>query len=194
MSEFFDLNDAGLQRITGVIPDNQIVVVQIGINPGGIGPGGWERKSSDGLSEGVLMEFLVVQPEEYAKIKFLQTMTLRGTKPGHAEAGRITRDLVRALIEAAKGVQPNDVSEAAQAARKIAGWQDVDGLRVLARVGVEPPSNGYAAKNFVREIITRDREAWRKIEQVAKPAKSSSAAPSTPPTDSISRPDWAGWS
>jgi hypothetical protein len=195
MADLFDFNDAGPQRSSDVIPDGTLVVVQLGINPGGIGPGSWEKRAADGNSDGLDCEFVVIEPQEHAKRKIFQRMTLRGATAGHTEAGRITRDLLRAILEAARGIQPNDTSEAAQAARKITGWGDLDGLRFPVTLGVRPPSNGYAAKNVIREVITPDKQAWRKITQVPKTAQAQSnnaSSTATPPAGSVTRPDWAG--
>src|SRR5262249_34996329 len=148
------------------------------INPGGIGPGGYESKAKkDGASDGVDLEFTVIEPKEHAKRKFFQRQTLRGKTEGHAEAGRITRDLVRAIIESARGILPSDTSEAARAARSVTGWHEIDGMRFRARLGVRPPEDGYAAKNIIKEVILPDNKDWKKIEQVAKPPRSGNAAP-----------------
>ena len=91
------------------------------------------------------------------------------------------------------GIRPDDKSEAAQNARKVSGWQDLDGLRFVARLGVRPPQGNYPARNTILEVITPDQQTWKQPEQIsAKPANSggSTPAPSTPPAGSITRPDW----
>jgi hypothetical protein len=190
--DFFDFNNAGPQRGSDLIPENTLCELQINIRPGGIGPGGYETKASDGASDGIDCEFTVVEPAEHAKRKFYQRMTVRGTKPTHAEAGGYTRDFVRAVIEAVKNIKPSDVGEAAEKARRITGWQDIDGLRFAARLGIKPPSGSFAAKNIIREVITPDKQAWRTIKQVAKaaPQPGTVTQPATPPAGSITRPEW----
>src|SRR6516162_461569 len=146
----FDFNTAGGQR--DVIPANTICTLQLTIRRGGAGDGGWLRKSSDGASEGLDCEFTVVNGE-HAKRKLWQLFTLRGTTSGHAEAGDISRNTLRAILESARGIKPGDTSEAAQNARKVSGWGDFDQLCFVARLGVRPPRDRYAAKNTILEVI-----------------------------------------
>jgi hypothetical protein len=141
---FFDFNDAGEQKSFDVIPDNTIATVQLTIRPGGAGEGGWLRRSKDGASEMVDCEFTVVDGT-YAKRKVFQLYTVHGTTPGHVEAAEISRKAFCAMLESAHGFRPDDKSEAAKAARQIQGYQDLDQLRFVVRLGVRPPQNGYDA-------------------------------------------------
>jgi hypothetical protein len=183
-----DFNDAGDQRSFDVIPANTVCTLHLTIRPGGTGDGGWLKRSADGASQGLDCEFTVVDGT-YAKRKIWQLFTLAGTKQGHGEAGEISRKTLRAILEAARGIRPDDKSEAAQAARTVAAWADFDGLRFLARIGVSPPHDNYPAKNTLMEVLTPDRQAWKKIEQVAKPAATSADTTATaPPVGAIARP------
>jgi hypothetical protein len=189
-----DFNDADKQRSFDVIPANTICTLQLTIRPGGAGDDGWLKRSADGNSEGLDCEFVVVDGL-HSKRKLWQLFTLRGTTQGHAEAGEISRNTLRAIIESAKGIHPIEKSEAAQLARKLSGWGDLDQIRFVARLGVRPPKDGYAAKNTILEVLTPDRHGWTKPEQIsAKSANTAApaAAPSTPPTNTIARPQWAG--
>jgi hypothetical protein len=102
------------------------------------------------------------------------------------------------MLESARGIRPDDQSETAKAARTIAGWQDLDQLRFMIRVGVKPAEGNYQAKNTVREVITPDRTSvWTQPQQVSRPAGATNgsvaAAPAAmpPPVGAIQRPDWA---
>ena len=187
----FDFNTAGEQRV--VIPAQTICMLQMTIRRGGAGDDGWLKRAADGASEGLDCEFTVVDGP-YAKRKLWQLFTLRGTTEGHAEAGRISRDTLRAILESAKGIRCDDNSEAAKNARKVSSWADFDQIRFLARLGVRPPEGRYPAKNTILEVITPDRlQDWRKPEQIgAKTASSATpASPATPPAGAIVRPEWA---
>ena len=189
----FDFNNAGEQRTFDVIPAGTIVTLQLTIRPGGGSDGGWLRPSADGASEGVDCEFTIVGGQ-YAKRKLWQLFTLRGKTPGHAEAGEISRKTILAILESARGIRHDDNSEAAQAARKVSSWADLDGLRFVARLGVKPPQDGYQAKNTILEVVTPERQAWKQPEQAAKPSNSGApaATATTPPANAIARPEWAG--
>jgi hypothetical protein len=188
---YFNFNDASEQKTFDVIPANAIVTLQLKIRRGAAGDDGWLKCAADGNSEGLDCEFTVVDGQ-YAKRKLWQLLTLRGTTEGHAEAGKISRETLRAILESARGIKPNDKSEAAENARKVTGWADFDQLRFIARIGVRPPRDGYQAKNTILEVITPDRTDWQKPEQIsAKPAKSATpTASTTPPAGAIARPDW----
>jgi hypothetical protein len=188
----FDFNDDGEQRSFDVIPANTIVVLQMTIRPGGAGDDGWLKRAGDGNSEGLDCEFVIANDGPYVKRKLWQWFTLRGTTEGHAEAGKISRETLKAILESARGIKPNDKSEAAQNARKPSGWADFDQLRFVARLGVRPPRDGYAAKNIILQVITPDRQEWRKPEQISvKPTNSAApSAPTTPPAGAIGRPQW----
>jgi hypothetical protein len=180
----FNFNDAGEQRSFDVIPANTICPLQLTIKPGGAGDVGWLKRAADGASEGLDCEFTVVGGP-YAKRKLWQLLTLRGTSPGHGEAGEISRNTLRAILESARGIKPSDTSEAAQNARKVSGWADFDGLRFVARLGVRPPKDGYTAKNTILEVLTPERPGWQKPEQI-------SAKTSNNVANAVVRPEWAG--
>jgi hypothetical protein len=188
----FDFNTAGEQRSFDVIPANTICTLQLTIRPGGAGDDGWLKRSADSNSEGLDCEFVVVNGP-YEKKKLWQLFTLHGTTQGHAEAGEISRNTLRAMLESARGIRPDDKSEAAQAARKVSGWADLDQIRFIARLGVRPPRDGYAAKNTILEVITPDRQSWQRPEQISAKSTGSGTAPSaptTPPANAIARPEW----
>ena len=148
-----DFNQAGAQKSFDVIPDGTIVVVQMNIRPGNVGEGGLLKRSKNGQAEMVDAEFVVVQGE-YAKRKFWENMVLSGTTHGHQEAADITKRRLRAILESARGIKPQDVSEAAKAARN-AEFAEFHGLRFMCKLGVEPARGEYKAKNNIAEVITR---------------------------------------
>jgi hypothetical protein len=192
MSNEMNFNDANEQRAFDVIPAGTIVTLQLKIRSGGAGDG-WLSKASDGASDGLDCEFIICDGP-YAKRKLWQRFTLHGTTPGHAEAGQISRGTLRALLESARGIRPDDNSDAAQKARMVASWGDFDGLRFVARIGVKPPQNGYAARNSIAEVITPERQSWTKPEQIERQEPSSTMGPSAlaaAPANSIARPEWA---
>jgi hypothetical protein len=185
-----DFNDAGPQRSFEVIPDGALVPVQLTVRPGDAGENGMLRRSKDGRSEALDCEFTVTEGE-HVRRKFWALLTLEGTTSGHAEAGDISRRILRAILESARGIRPDDQSEMAKKAR-VAEYTEFDGLRFLIRVGVEPARDGFKAKNTVAEVITPDRMTWRAIEQVPKtapvatPTGNAVAAPAV-----ITKPTWA---
>jgi hypothetical protein len=188
-----NFNDANKQRSFEVIPDGTVATVHMTVKPGSAGEDGWLRRSKDGNSEGLDCEFTVVDGT-FAKKKFWSLFTVAGTGPNHAQAGDITRSRLRAILESARGIMPDDTSEAAARARQAASYGDFDGLRFIVKIGVEPPQNGFKAKNTLAEIITPERKDWHHVEQVARqptaaPTPSGSTAKAEPAK--IERPSWA---
>ena len=174
-NDFFNFNNAGEQRSVDVIPANTICTVQLNVRAGGAGDDGWLRRSKDGSSEALDCEFTIVDGE-YVKRKVWALYTVRGTTPGHAEAAEISRKSLCAMLESARGVRPDDKSEAAQKARQAAGWADFDGLRLVVRIGVRPPEGTYPAKNTILEVVTPEKQAWRRVEQLPPGAASRARA------------------
>jgi hypothetical protein len=118
-------------------------------------------------------------------------MVMSGTTDGHAQAADITRSRLRAILESARGIKPQDVSEAAKKARR-AELRDFERIRFMAELGIEKGKDGYRDKNILHRVITPDHKKWRQIEQnpgdpVGQP---------TPPTPTsqggaIVKPAWA---
>jgi hypothetical protein len=153
-----DFNDAGPQRSFDVIPDGTIVAVELTVRPGGAGENGTLRRSKDGRSDPLDCEFTVTEGE-HLKRKFWALFTLAGSTSGHETAADISRRTLRAILESARGIRPDDQSEAAKKARN-AEYEDFDGLRFIVKVGVEPARDGYKAKSTLAEVITPDKSSW----------------------------------
>jgi hypothetical protein len=187
-----DLNEAGAQREFDLIPADTIVTLAIKVRGGGAGPDGALKRSKDGRSEGLDLE-LTVCDGKYVKRKLWTLLTLQGETEGHAEAGRIANTVLRAVIESARAIQPSDQSEAAKQRRRLNSYLELDGMRFIGRIGVEPARNGYDAKNKLASVITPDMQTWRKPDQAAAPAP---AAKTSPPATGggggvIPRPQWS---
>lgn len=190
----YDFNNAETQRENSLIPENTICTVHLTVRPGNSGEGGWLKRSKTGDSQALDCEFTVVDGQ-FAKRKFWSLFTVEGTTEGHAKAGEISASRLRGILESAKGVRPDDESEPAKNARRLNSWGDLDGLRFVAKVGIEKGKGDYKDKNTLLAAVTPDRKDYVKPEQVAKqstfapvgqsaPAASNSAAPT-------GKPSWA---
>jgi hypothetical protein len=184
-----DFNDA--KRAFDVIPAGTVATLHMTVRPGNSGEGGLLRRSNDGKSEGLDCEFKVVGGP-FDKRKFWNLFTLAGPTENHATAAEISLSRLRAILESARGIRPDDMSEAAKQARNVPSYQDFNGLGFVGRIGVEPASGKYAAKNTLLAAVTPDQQDWHRIEQVAKQA-SEPAAPAAAKAEpaKIERPKWA---
>jgi len=186
----YDFNDADTQRNFNVIPHGTIATVRMTVRPGSAGEDGWLRRSKDGNSEALDCEFVVLDGP-FAKRKVWSLLTVAGSTPGHAEAAKISASKLRAILESARGIRPDDKSDTATQARCIGSYGDLNGLAFIARIGVEPPQNGYDAKNRLDHVVTPDEKAWHPVTQ--EPVAAPSAAPAKPASTpaKINRPAWS---
>lgn len=197
-----DLNNAPPQREMGLIDDGTVCVVHMTVRPGNTGEGGWLKRSKEGESNALDCEFTVVDGP-FAKRKFWKLFTLEGISEGHAKAAEISASQLRAIMESARGIKPDDKSEAAVAARRIESWGDFDGLRFVAKVGIEkaPAGSGFKDKNVLDAAVTPDKKAWTQVEQVQREARAAGSiagtlgGPSTvqqgQPAGGMQKPKWA---
>ena len=122
-------------RDVELIPTGTVASVQARIRPGGAGEGGLLKRSKDGACEMLDLEFVLVDGP-YARRKFWTNLVLEGTTPGHAQAAEISRGVLRAILESARGIKPDDLSDQARA-RRTADLKDFDNIIFVARIGVE---------------------------------------------------------
>jgi hypothetical protein len=185
----FDFNTAETQRTREVIPADTIAVIHMSIRLGDAGPGKWLKTSKDSNSKGLDCEFTVADGE-HAKRKFWSRFTLEGETEGHKDARDISLRTLRAILESARGIKPDDQTDSAKKAR-MAEYADFDGIRFIGRIGVEPAKNGYAAKNALLEVITPDRKDWHPIEQVQRADRPGQPSVVSEPAPVITKPEWA---
>jgi hypothetical protein len=192
----FDYSDAPEQRGSELIPANTIATLQMKVRPGNAGEGGLLTRSKDGGCEMLDCELVVVDGP-HIKRKLWERMVLCGTTRGHEEAADISRGKLRAILESARGVKPDDKSEEARKAR-TAELSDFDGLRFIARIGVEkgkPRNDGtgesYSDRNVIAAIITPDKKGWHTVEQTSLFSKDADGGGTTTTPVPIAKPTWA---
>jgi hypothetical protein len=183
-----------------LIPDNTLCDVCIHVTHGGAGDDGWLKESKDGTSLGLDCKF-VVMDGPYKGSNIFTRYTLSGTSDGHREAARISGQTLRAILESARNVPPDPTksSPAWRQAVTINNYGDFHGLCLLVRIGVQPPKDGYAAKNTVKKVIVPGAPEYH----VVAPGQ---AAPASTPvtngpmglplpvstnTSGVNKPGWA---
>jgi len=152
------------------------------------------KNSKDGSCEMLDCEFTVVDGE-FAKRKFWQPLLLSGTTDGQAQAAKMGRGVLRAILESARNIKPDDQSEAAKNKRR-AEFADFNNLRFIVRIGIEKSKDrNFPDKNKVLEVITPDQKQWKAVEQVSASAQVAQpgavAAAVAKPAQAITRPEWA---
>jgi hypothetical protein len=120
------------------------------------------------------------------------------------------RSLVRGLLNSARGIADKDNSPQAQAARRINGFADLDGLEFVARIDVGTDANGDE-RNEIRAAVTPDHKDYAALMGIialpamtlqpaavspaspAGPSHPAAAHPASPPAAPAAgiRPTWA---
>lgn len=163
MSEgFFNFNNAPQQQSGELLPAKTMCKVIMIIRPGGHGPDGWRKLSDSGFE--YLDAEMTITSAPYAKRKIWQNIGVGGTTDGHQKAAQISRALLRAVLESARGIDPKDESEKARAARQVNGWEDFNELEFAIEVGIDKDKTGqFGDKNKIQKIITPDHSRYRQI-------------------------------
>lgn len=196
----YDYSDAKSRGDFEVIPAGTVATVALHIEPGNAGDDGLLTRSKDGACEMLVAEFTIVDGEFKGR-KVWERMILAGTTPGHAQAADISRSTLKAVLDATRGLKPDDMSDAARAARTVE-LKDFEGATFLAKLGVEKggpnkekPGEFWPDKNTIVQVITNDKKEWRPVDQ---PPPFEGGAPSTSsnsggasPTLPVERPSWA---
>jgi hypothetical protein len=172
----YDFNSAERQANMEPIPAGTIVPLVMTIRPGGEGDGGWFTASKNSDAMMLDCEFTVAAGP-YTRRKIWQFFVLSGGKlndKGESVAGGISRSTLRAILESARNVDPNDMGEPALAKRR-ANWNDFCGLTFLAKLSIEKDKTGqYGDKNRIQTVITPG------MKEYLAPLAPASAAPAAP--------------
>ena len=197
MNSWTDYNDADDQSSFDLIPKGTLVKVRMTIRPGGYDDphqgwtGGYATRNEKTGSVYLNCEFVVLEGD-YARRKLWSLIGLHS--PNGPEWARMGRAFIRACLNSARGIDPKDESPEAQNARRISGFQDLDGLELLGKVDWEKDQNGND-KHVVKTAIGPDhRDYGALMGRVPRPAFA--AAPVAPqqsanPGPAPKRPSWA---
>ena len=159
----YDLNDAQPQMapIGELIPDGTFAKVRLTIRPGGFDDpsqgwtGGYATRGSTGAVY-LNGEFTVTEGQ-YARRKIFTLIGLYSPKgPDWSNMGR---SMIRGMLNSARGISDKDQSPQAQAARRINGLGDLDGIEFLARIDVGTDASGDD-KNEIRSAVTPDHRDY----------------------------------
>lgn len=187
---YFDYNDAEAQQGTfDLIPKGTLVRVRMTIKPGGHDDpaqgwtGGYATESFDTGSVYLACEFVVLEGA-FAKRKMWSNIGLQSRKG--QTWGQMGRSMIRAILNSARNVHPQDNGPQAAAARRIQGFNELDGIEFLARVDVEKDAKGED-RNVVKLAVEPDHKDYATLMGLAPRAPTSGAAPA-PATSSAPAP------
>ena len=194
----YDYSDAPPARDLELIPHGTTATLVLHPRPGGVGEDGMLKRTRAGDAEMLDCE-LVVADGPHAKRKFWERWILSGTTAGQAQAAEIARSTLKAILDSALGLKPDDLSPQARAARTVS-LKQFEGMSFIGRIGIEkgrPRNDGsgenWPDKNILMGVVTPDKRDWHPVEQPppfngggggAQAAPAETASP-------IARPGWA---
>jgi hypothetical protein len=188
----FNQRETEGQQDRSLIPE-AVYKFRLEIQPGNAGDGGWLKAAKTNLRLLMLATVNTVVAGDHTKRKVWDYTSVdfdesehpdlpvleRDKLDGYRESVRIGRNKIRAMIDSALGLMPNDHSEEAEAARDAAleSWEKLDGLTFWAQTRNLPASNGYKPKTVIDYIITPDLPDYPKQSKaVTAPAPASAQA------------------
>ena len=127
----FNYSDAPPPRDLESIPQGTIATCILHIRPGNVGEDGLLTRNKDGTCEMLNCEF-VIADGLYKGRKFWEYLVMEGTTPGHAQSIDINRGTLKAILDSALGLDPEDKSPKAQAARTVS-YKDFEGKTFMAK-------------------------------------------------------------
>ena len=200
-----DYNDAVSQNAYDLIPKGTIVPVRMTIKPGGYDDlsqgwtGGYATHNDTTGSVYLSAEFVITEGP-FARRKVWSLIGL--LSPKGPEWSSMGRSFVRGILNSSRGLSDKDNSPQAQAARRINGFADLDGIAFLAKIDVGKDQNGDA-KNELRFAVTPDHKDWQAFQEsggvwrpagiattASAPAATAATTGSAPATNP-NRPTWA---
>ena len=182
-SSYFDFQDADPQQSGfDLIPKGAIVPVRMTIKPGGHDDasqgwsGGYATESFETGSVYLSAEFTVTAGE-FSKRRMWSNVGLHSKKG--PTWGQMGRSFIRAALNSARNVHPQDNGPQAAAARRIQGFHELDGLEFLVRVDIEKDGKGQD-RNVVKVAVEPDHPDYAKLMGVppkGSPGGGNSGAP-----------------
>ncbi len=144
-----DFNDAELQKGYELIPEGTIVRVKISLQRTVEGFLIHTSKNDDDTK--FLRCVCTVLCSAHLNKKIYDNIGIEGSE----KFVSVGKSKIRAILESAKGLAQEDVSKRAIEARRIDSYEDLDGLAVQIKVGIEKSqSDHYADKNKIAKVLT----------------------------------------
>lgn len=162
-----DLNEAEEQRegTGGPIPPKSIVLVRMTVRQPKAektGPHPMVTRSDTGM-EYLDCEFEVIAGQFEGR-KVWDNLALAGVTDGQNKAADIAKRKLRAMVEAARNINPKDQTPNALAGRRIQDIGELQGMVFGIKVGCEKPKpNDKYVNNNIAYIITPDHEAYAHV-------------------------------
>ena len=145
-----------------LIPSGTLAKATFMIRKGGFGVGDFLTQSAHTGAIYVNAEFTIIEGP-YARRKIFQRIGIQGSKPDDVW-GNQGKAMLRSIVESARNVPTNDMSEAAQHLRNLPNLGDMNGMTCVVRIGVEADKTGqYEPQNKIIAVLTPDQKSYRDV-------------------------------
>ena len=177
-----------------LIPSKTVATLQLKIKYGDATDGVLSRSKS-GESEGLNVE-LTLLDGPHAKRKLFAWLLLVGATDGQKQMAEGNKGLLLSIINSALFLDPRDKSPEARAKRTFE-YRDFDGIRFVAEIGIEQGKEGFADRNVISRVVTKDKteSAGRPAIEQQAAAGPSGVAPAAQPGSQapppVTKPSWA---
>jgi hypothetical protein len=171
--DMYDFSDVEPQQSSELIPDGTFAKVTMTIRPGSvdgqteIDKGLLKASTTPGSDVLSLDCELTIVVGRHARRKFWQNLTVSGGKVDERGASigwNITKRTIRAMIDSALGLDPEDNTEEAKVKRQLRGLADLDGITFIAKVAVEPSTDPrYPDKNKLDRPVLPNEKEWQAV-------------------------------
>jgi hypothetical protein len=144
-----DFSNAPEQVEFALIPNNTIAKARIDIKPGDSRRDRLLTDSKYTNSSYLNCEFVIMEGE-YVRRKIFDKIGVHGSD----EWINMGKARIRAILESSRGIDPKDMSESAIKARSIDSYEELDGMEVTIKIGVDHDKSGnYEDKNKILKIL-----------------------------------------
>jgi hypothetical protein len=198
MTQAYDYSDSDTAPFDyELIPNGEIAVVQLRIRKGDVGEDGMLTRAKSGESEYLNAE-LVLLDGKYSKMKLWQNLLLTGATDGQKQMIDKSRAIMKAMLDSAYGLHPDDKSQEARA-KRVKLLRDFEGLHFQVKIGIEkgkPKSPGsvemYRDRNVLDDVITPNKPGYRGPFDQNAPSSGGGPSPATPAASApVAKPVWA---
>ena len=197
MTNAYDYSDSTAPIDYELIPNGEVSFLRMHIRPGGYGEDGLLKRSKDGTSNYLDVEFTLVDGA-HARMKFFGVLMVDGETDGQKQMADKSKAIRKAILDSAYGIQPDDKSPEARTKRSKT-LKGFEGICFLGRVGIEKGKKKddgsgefYRDKNVLDGVITPDKPNYRGPPQQEWSQSTGPVSPSSSPAAApITKPNWA---
>ena len=196
-----DFNQIESDTKTGdfeLIPDKTIAYAVMQLQGGDteipeFGRGNFFLKSQHSKAKWLPLEFTIIGGD-YDGRKVWHRLFVDGDKMSERNvpiAKEIGLRTMRAIIESARGIDPSDSSPQAQQGRQLNSIEQLNGMELCIKIGIEEGTNGYADRNRMVAPLTPNQAGYIAGSANPNAAPSNTATQPTVNQSDNNVPSWA---